>query len=192
MRGLTDEEFQLFDQTLLEPSKLTYTNRREDQLLRARINLPGKIAVAGGYQTRFLDLILSYEKGFGKYSVDSSFLIRETGRKKSGNVFTDFEEMISKQYEFGFKVNHSFKFGLNLKHPEGGSNFQLGVQLYLLEQILHNVSVEKDKELELFTHLTLPVITAGFNISLKSKLTWSFNLISFPVQALRTGLSYQI
>ena len=184
-----DEE--LIDQTLLELSRMTYTNRTIYESTELILSYPGKIALSAAYRMNNYDFVFSYEKPLGKLALHYECDVSEDGREKIDDNFQNYQRSSHKKFDYGLQLNHIFKYGFRLNPPKGRINFSLGGQFIMAEQYLRNVKNVKGEPVVPKTNLIIPSFSAGIGYVLGKNLILDINLIVLPSPFARTGLTYK-
>jgi len=190
--GLTDSDIDLFDQTLIELSRMTYTNRIEYSSEELEMKIPDNITLAAGYSNPSLDITVSYEKPLGNYLVTTNCNIIEDGRKKIGDNFEDYYLESSKKYRLGLKINQVFAAGFRLRKPGKEQMISLGTRIFFIERFINNVEIENDKKINILNDTVFPSFSLGLVFPVFGGLSGNLGLISFPLPLFRFSLNYVI
>lgn len=188
--SLINPEEELLDQSLLELSKMTFTNRTIYESTLIELSYPGKIALSGSLEKRVYDLILSYEKPLGDLSVKYECDVFEDGREKIEGTFQDYARTGHKKYTYGLKLKHILKFGLSLKTLYKKAKVSFAGQVLFADQILENITDYDGNVIEPKRNIIVPTFTTGLNIPLNNKLYLDIGMLSLPGPIVRSGLTY--
>ena len=183
-----DEE--LLDQTLLELSRMTYTNRTVYESTQLTLSYPGKLAASATWHTNNYDFVFSYEKPLGKLLLHYECDVSEDGREKVEDSFQDYQRYSHKRYSYGFVLNHVFKYGFRLNPPSGKIAFSLGGQFIFADQYLKNVKNVKGELVEPKTNILIPSFSTGLKIPLNQNVVFDISLMSLPSPFARIGVTY--
>ncbi|MBN2461206.1 MAG: hypothetical protein JXB60_06325 [Candidatus Cloacimonetes bacterium] len=190
IRGLTDEEVELLDQTQIEPSRMTYTNRTAYHSQRINFQTAGKIALAAGFSNSNLDVVISYEKPLRAWLLTFSSVVHEDGREKVGSEFENYDFNWEKTYELGLYVKNIYKLGMKFKKKDSQQKLVLGIQLFDVDTVIDNFSLKEKENIKPMKNLLIPSLNLGLEIPIYSNLLWNLNLISFPFPYFRISWQY--
>ncbi len=189
--AILDPEEELLDQSLLELSKPTYTNRTVYESTEIELRYPGKIAFSAALRKDALDFVLSYEKSIGNLSVRYRCNVNEDGREKIEDTFENYERSSQKDYTYGIIPKHVFKFGLGFKKLYKSAVMAFGGQLIIADQVLKNIKNKDGNLIKPKKNMLIPTFTTGFDVSITNDLTLDVSMLAFPEYVARTSLTYR-
>jgi hypothetical protein len=182
--GLAEGE--LFDELLLEPSRMTYTNATVYSSRSLVFSYPGILRFGLGIELARTRHQFSLAAYLGDLSFRYKGYVRENGREKTGNSFKEFERSRGVDYTWGMEIKSKLEY--NLVH-RFSSRFGMyfTFQYYTMKELDDNAAQEDATE----DLLHLAAGNFGLSWQLSEKLKAECMLAGFPGPFLSTKLTYR-
>ena len=188
LMGESDGE--IFDELLLEPSKMTYSNEVVYQCESLILNYPGIIRLGMGYEhskTRQQFIMATY---LGELSFRYQGTVWENGRTKTERGFENYESIAQSDYTYGLEVKSKLEY--NVQHD---FNQKLGIfanmQYFTMGEVLENITEEDGEAVIPEEMINLFTITCGLNYHFTEQLRWDLRLFGFPGTFLDSRIVYR-
>ncbi|MCF7918941.1 MAG: hypothetical protein K9N06_03385 [Candidatus Cloacimonetes bacterium] len=189
--ALTGEsEDEVFDELLLEPSRMTYSNEVIYQCSSLILNYPGVLRLGLGLErgrTQHQFILATY---LGELSLRYQGQVLENGREKQLNGFFTYDRVTESDYTYGIKVKSKLEY--NLRHQ---LNQRLGIfmnlQYFTLGEIMKNILNDEGEEKKPDEMMTMFTFAAGLNYQFNERLRWNMRLLGFPGTFLDSRLIYR-
>lgn len=186
-----ESEGELFDELLLEPSKMTYTYETVYSCRSLIFNYPGIFRLGLGIDKGRTQHQLSMSTFPGELSLRYQGKIYETGREKTGNHFEFYEKTTNVDYTYGYKLKSKLEY--NMSHMLSNKlGIFLSMQYYSLEEVLDNIKDEDGVEIEPETLMNLLTGNFGMSWQISRNLTADCLIFGFPGPFLKLNLNYNL
>ncbi len=185
-----ESEGELFDELLLEPSKLTYTNETIYSCRSLVFSYPGMIRLGLSIEkgrTRHQFIMATY---LGELSLRYKGDVSETGREKVGNNFEPYVRSREVDYTYGIRIKSKLEY--NLQHKLSSRlGMYLTLQYYTLEEVMDNIKDNDGELVEPDTMISLVAGNMGLSYQFSDKLMAECLLMGFPGPWLEMSISYR-
>lgn len=185
-----ESEGQLFDELLLEPSKMTYCNETKYICENLTLNYPGILRLGA----KFIDersmhqfIIAAYT---GELSLRYQGKVTENGREKTESGFAAYDSSTSVDYTYGVKLRSKLEYLLNYRiSPK--FNFFINMQYLTLGEVMKNITDDDGEPAETDDYINFFAGSAGITCKFNDKLSWDLRLFGFPGSFLDSRLVYR-
>lgn len=185
-----DSDGELFDELLLEPSKMTYTNQTEYICENLTMSYPGAIRlgamlVQGSTKQQFT--LTTYT---GELSFRYQGMVIDRGREKLESGFGDYERSSDSDYKYGISLNSKIEYSMT-KQFKNNLGIFFNLQYLSFDEVLDNIKdssgnpVQPDKAKDFFS------ISGGFSYYFSENLWWDIRMLGFPGTFLDSRLTYR-
>ena len=186
-----ESEEELFDEILLEPSKMTYTYMTVYSCRSLIFNYPGILRLGLGIDKGRTQHQISMSTFPGELSLRYQGKVYETGREKIGNHFEDYENTTDVDYTYGIKLKSKLEY--NLAHLLSNKfGIFLSMQYYSLEEVMHNIKNDDGEEIEPEKLMILFTGNFGMSWQINQRLTADCLIFGFPGPFLKLNLVYNL
>ena len=186
-----ESEEELFDELLLEPSKMTYTYETVYSCKSLIFNYPGILRLGLGIDNGRTQHQISMSTYPGELSLRYQGKIYETGREKTGNHFEDYEKTADVDYTYGIKLKSKLEYNLSHLLSDKLGIF-MTLQYYSLEEVMDNIKDENGAEIEPETLMNLITGNFGMSWQISRNLTADCLIFGFPGPFMKLNLVYNL
>lgn len=186
--GESDEE--LFNELLLEPSKMTYTNQTEYLCSSLVMNYPGYIRLGLGMEqnrTKQQFVLTTY---FGELSYRYKGKVIERGREKLDSGFTNYERISQSDYTYGVKFNSRIEYSLR-RGFGSRAGFFINLQYLNFDEVLDNIKKPSGEEEEGAEAVQFLSFSSGLSYKISENLLVDIRVFGFPGTFLESRLTYR-